>query len=227
MTSFFAPIIDFVAAHPHYAITAVFFLALSEAVPLIGIVVPGSTLIIAISAIATGADVNPWLLLLAATVGAILGDGLSFWLGQRYKRQILLAWPLNRYPQFVDRSETFIIRHGAASVFLARFAAVVRAFVPLVAGILGMSPRQFYAANVLSALAWAPAHVFPGVLLAMVLRLAGVSAGQLAMLAIAAVIAFAISVWAIRSYLKRHPPKVRLPRIPLRMQAENQLTKTL
>src|SRR5687767_12154557 len=112
MMSYFAPIIDFVAAHPHYAITAVFFLALSEAVPLIGIVVPGSTLIIAISAIATGADVNPWLLLVAATVGAILGDGLSFWLGQRYKRQILLAWPLNRYPQFVDRSETFIIRHG-------------------------------------------------------------------------------------------------------------------
>ena len=29
-----------------------------------------------------------------------------------------------------------------------------------------MSPRQFYAANILSALAWAPAHIFPGVLVA-------------------------------------------------------------
>jgi membrane protein DedA with SNARE-associated domain len=204
LTAYFSPIIDFVAAYPHYAITAVFLLALSEAVPLIGIVVPGSTLIIGISAIATGADVNPWLLLVAATVGAIFGDGLSFWLGQRYKREILLAWPLTRYPQFIDRSETFITRHGAASVFLARFTAVVRAFVPLVAGILGMSPRQFYTANILSALAWAPAHVFPGVLLAMAIRLAGVSAGQLTILIIAGVIALSVAIWAIRSYLNRH-----------------------
>jgi membrane protein DedA with SNARE-associated domain len=127
---------------------------LSEAIPVIGTVVPGSTLIIGISAIATGADVNAWLLLAAATTGAICGDGLSFWLGRQYHREILLAWPLNRYPQLIDRSETFINRYGAASVFLARFIAVVRAFVPLVAGILGMSRRQFYAANILSALAW-------------------------------------------------------------------------
>jgi membrane protein DedA with SNARE-associated domain len=111
--------------------------------------------------------VNPWLLLVAAIGGAIAGDGLSFWLGQRYHQEILLGWPLNRYPQFIGRSEAFINRYGVASVFLARFTAVVRAFVPLVAGILGMPPRQFYAANVLSALAWAPAHVFPGVLLAL------------------------------------------------------------
>jgi hypothetical protein len=49
-------------------------------------------------------------------------------------------------------------------VFLARFTAVVRAFVPLLAGILRMSTRHFYVANILSALVWAPMHVFPGVL---------------------------------------------------------------
>ena len=67
MTLHFSQIVDFVAAHPHYALTAVFLLALSEAIPVIGTVVPGSTLIIGISALATGADVNPWLLLVAAT----------------------------------------------------------------------------------------------------------------------------------------------------------------
>src|SRR5260370_39986024 len=121
MTSYFAELVDFVAAHPHYALTAVFLRALSEGVPVIGAVVPGSTLIIGISALATGAYVNPWLLLVAATLGAIVGDGLSFWLGQRYHREILLGWPLNRYPQLICRSERFIYRYGAASVFLARF----------------------------------------------------------------------------------------------------------
>jgi len=49
----------------------------------------------------------------------------------------------------------------------------VRAFVPLIAGILRMPARQFYAANTLSAVIWAPAHVFPGVMLAIVASLAG------------------------------------------------------
>jgi membrane protein DedA with SNARE-associated domain len=130
---------------------------------------------------------------------------LSFWLGQRYHQEILLSWPLNRYPQFIGRSEAFINGYGVTSVFLARFTAVVRAFVPLVAGILGMPPRQFYAANVLSALAWAPAHVFPGVLLAMAISLAGASAGQLSLLIFAGLVAVSAAVGAIRFYLNRHP----------------------
>jgi membrane protein DedA with SNARE-associated domain len=148
MTSYFSSLIDFVSAHSHYAYIAIFLLALSEAIPVVGTVVPGSTLIIGISAIATEADANSWILLIAATVGAIGGDGLSFWLGKRYHRTILNSWPLRQYPQFIARSETFIARYGAASVFLARFTAVVRAFVPLVSGILRMSPRQFYVANI-------------------------------------------------------------------------------
>jgi membrane protein DedA with SNARE-associated domain len=146
-------------------------------------------------------------------VGAIFGDGLSFWLGRRYHREILLRWPLNRYPQFIDRSEAFIKTYGGASVFLARFIAVVRAFVPLVAGILGMSSRQFYAANILSALVWAPAHVFPGVLLGMALHLAGLSPGRLAILLIVGLIAVSAAVRALRSYLNRHPFPPSLPDI--------------
>src|ERR1700730_10517283 len=96
MASYFSGFVDFVGAHAHYAFTAIFLLALSEAIPVIGTVVPGSTLIIGIGALATGADVNPWFLLVAAMAGAISGDGFSFWLGQRYHREILLSWPLNR-----------------------------------------------------------------------------------------------------------------------------------
>ena len=137
--------------------------------------------------------------------------GLSFWLGRRYHREILLRWPLNRYPQFIDRSEAFIKTYGGASVFLARFIAVVRAFVPLVAGILGMPSRQFYAANILSALVWAPAHVFPGVLLGMTLNLAGLSPVRLAILLIVGLIAVSAAVRALRSYLNRHPFPLVLP----------------
>jgi len=214
MTSYFAEIVAFIGGNPHYALAAIFLLALSEAIPLIGTVVPGSTLIIGICALATGAHVSPWPLLGAAIAGAIFGDGLSFWLGRRYHRELLLHWPLNRYPQFIDRSEAFIKTYGGASVFLARFIAVVRAFVPLVAGILGMPSRQFYTVNILSAIAWAPVHVFPGVLLGMALRLADVSPGRLAILLIVGLIAVSVAGQTLRFYWNRHPFPATLHRDP-------------
>jgi hypothetical protein len=42
MTFYFSGFVDFVGAHPRYALTAVFLLALSEAIPVIGTVVPAS-----------------------------------------------------------------------------------------------------------------------------------------------------------------------------------------
>ena len=202
MEAYFSALVDFISAHPHYAHIAIFVLALSEAIPVVGTVVPGSTLILAISALATSANVNLWMLLVAAVTGAIAGDGFSFWLGQRYSREILNAWPLNRFPQFIARSERFITRYGVASVFLARFTAVVRAFVPLISGILQMSPRQFYIANVASAVTWAPAHVFPGVLLAMALQFTGASVEQRALVVIAGLIVAALIIFATHRYIK-------------------------
>src|SRR2546430_14759339 len=140
MSSYFAGLVDFVGAHPQVSFLAVFLLALSEAVPVVGTVVPGSSLIIAISALATAANITPWGLLIAAVAGAIAGDGFSFWLGHRYRRQILRGWPLNRFPRVIGRSAQLIRKYGIASVFLARFTAVVRAFVPLLAGVITISP---------------------------------------------------------------------------------------
>jgi len=69
ITSQVQGLIDFVGSHPHFALVAVFLLALSEAVPVVGTVVPGSTAILGISALATTAQLDPWLLLMAATLG--------------------------------------------------------------------------------------------------------------------------------------------------------------
>jgi len=199
MTSdYYAALTGFVSAHAHYAYGIIFLLAFSEAVPVVGTFVPGSTLVFAVSALATNAGAKPWLLLVGATLGAIAGDGISFWLGQRFSREILNAWPLVKYPHFVVQSEKFIARYGAAGVFLARFTAVVRAFVPLVAGILQMPPRRFYAANILSAAAWAPAHVFPGVVLALAVGVTDAFSGQRLLIVITGLIAATLVVLAAR-----------------------------
>ena len=189
-------VIQYVGSHPYFAFLAILLLALSEAIPVIGTVVPGSTLILAISALATTADVNPWLLLVAAVIGAIVGDGLSYWLGYQYHREILSGWPLNRFPGLIKRSAHFIRRYGVTSVFLARFTAVVRAFVPLLAGIMKMSSTHFYVANVLSALVWAPLHIFPGVLAGMAINLAGPHAATLGLIFVGALVVVSM-VWHV------------------------------
>jgi len=196
MTSYLDGLVDFVGTHPQLSFFAIFLLALSEAVPVIGTVVPGSTLILAISALATTAGITPWGLLVAAVAGAIVGDGFSFWLGHRYRRQILRGWPLNRFPGLIERSAQLIRKYGIASVFLARFTAVVRAFVPLLAGILKMSSRHFYVANILSALVWAPMHVFPGVLVGLAIAFGGANAPELS-LAVMGVLTLAWVAWSM------------------------------
>jgi membrane protein DedA with SNARE-associated domain len=202
VTTYLHGLLDLVAEHPNFAFAAVFLLALSEAIPVVGTVVPGSSLILGICALVTTADVKPWPLLVAAFLGAVMGDGVSYWLGYQYRREILRGWPLNRFPRLIAHSAVFVKKYGVASVFLARFTAVVRAFVPLLAGIFRMSSAHFYFANVLSALVWAPLHVFPGILFGMAIALGGVHAQQLGALAIGAVIIGAIA-WSLLKARRR------------------------
>src|SRR5579872_1348790 len=107
MHSFLSAVTDFIAMHPHAAAWAVFLLAFSEAIPIVGTVVPGSTLVVAVSALALDAQISAWVLVAAATLGAILGDGAAFWLGLSCHRQVLDRWPLNRFPRVIATSQTF------------------------------------------------------------------------------------------------------------------------
>lgn len=164
MASFFDPLIAFVSAHPELAYLTVFLAALLEAVPVVGSVIPGSTIILALSGLIPGGELRLGWVLAVAIAGALLGDGSAFWLGHRAKREILSSWPLSNYPRLVAQSEAFFHRWGTLAVFFARFVPPIRAFVPITAGALGMPPARFFAANIPAVLLWAPAHVLPGVL---------------------------------------------------------------
>jgi membrane-associated protein len=133
-------------------------------VPVVGSVIPGSTIILALSALVPGGELKLQWVLLAAAIGAVLGDGSAFWIGHRQQREILNTWPLTNYPRVVEQSESFFHRFGSWAVFFARFVPPIRAFVPVTAGALGMTPAKFYAVNIPAILVWAPAHVLPGVL---------------------------------------------------------------
>ena len=164
VTSFLDPLIAFVSAHAGLAYLTLFLAALLEAVPVVGSVIPGSTIILALSALVPGGELQLVPVLAAAVAGAVLGDGTAFWIGHRSQREILTTWPMANYPHLVAQSEAFFQRWGALAVFFARFLAPIRAFVPITAGALDMAPLRFYAINIPAIVLWALAHVLPGVL---------------------------------------------------------------
>ncbi len=205
MTSFLNPLIAFVSAHPGLAYLTVFLAALLEAVPVVGSVIPGSTIILALSGLIPGGELGLEWVLAAAIAGALLGDGSAFWIGHRAKREILNVWPLSNYPHLVARSEAFFRRWGALAVFFARFVPPIRAFVPITAGALGMSPPLFYTVNILAILLWAPAHVLPGVLAVSALHEyagiphhAGIAKHYWMLAVIGGALMIALATWMIR-----------------------------
>ena len=164
MSGIIDQLVAFVAAYAWLAYLTLFLAAFLEAVPVAGSLIPGSTIILALSAMVPGGELDLIGVLAAAAAGAVAGDGIAFWIGHVQQRRILNVWPLSKYPAVVAQSEAFFHRFGTLAVFFGRFVPPIRAFVPITAGALGMTPLRFYSVNIAAVFLWAPAHVLPGVL---------------------------------------------------------------
>ena len=170
LASWIDQLTHFVAAHAWLGYLTLFLAALLEAVPVFGSVIPGSTIILALSALVPSGDLDLVWVLLSAAAGAVIGDGTAFWVGHVQQSRILETWPMSRYPAVIAQSEAFFHRFGTLAVFFGRFVPPIRAFVPVTAGALGMPPLKFYGVNIAAVFLWAPAHVLPGVLAVSVLH---------------------------------------------------------
>lgn len=186
------------AQHQLVAYVIAGLMAAAEALPVIGTAVPGTTLIVAVSALVPSGALDIWPLIIATVVGAVAGDGLSFWLGRRFGRDLVALWPLRRHPELVARAEALLLRHGGKSVVFARFFPGLRAFVPLAAGTSGMQSGRFYVFNISSALLWASSHVVVGVALGASLHLVTAIAGRLAVFVVLLAIILWVAVWLAR-----------------------------
>lgn len=219
--AFITSIVTFSRVHQELAYGLIFTVALSEALPVIGAFVPGDAVILGVSALVPAGALSLWPLIIAATVGAILGDGFSFWLGLRYRESIVNHWPFSRYPRMVTRGETFLTRHGGKSVFIARFTPGVRAIVPALAGTLGMSRRRFYSMNVLSALSWGPVHVLAGAAIGATLVVLGAVASRLAIIVAILIVLIGLIVLLTRYALRRLPPLLEAAQARLHVWAQH------
>lgn len=138
-----------------------FFVAFAESVAVVGLIVPGSTLIVLAGFLVIAGKGTFTGLFLMATLGALMGDLLSLWLGKRYGSRILRMRIFRRRRAIVHYAQKFFINHGGKSLFFARFLGPIRGITPFIAGMSGFRASAAYVYISLSALLWGV--VYPGI----------------------------------------------------------------
>ena len=95
-----------------------------------GLPVPGETALLAGAALSrSGTLFLPWVVA-TAIVGAILGDNIGFMIGRRGGRALVERFgpKIGLTPPRLEQFDAFFERHGAKTVFIARFVTGLRVF---------------------------------------------------------------------------------------------------
>ncbi|MCG6935000.1 MAG: VTT domain-containing protein [Proteobacteria bacterium] len=197
-STFLTALLDWLQQHTIVSLIIVFLVALGESLAFVGLLVPGAVLMVGFGALIALGYLPFWPTVLSAVLGAVAGDGLSYWLGAYYNQRLAAMWPFTRYPGLLERGQTFFTRHGGKSVLLGRFFGPLRPIIPAIAGMMAMPLRKFILVNVLSALFWAPLYLLPGILFGTALELASEFAGRFTLLLVSLLVLLWLLAWLVK-----------------------------
>jgi membrane-associated protein len=134
----------------------VFLLPGLEAAVLIGVFFPGEIAVLLGGVAASQGSVSIAAVLVAACLGAVLGDQVGYVVGREWGEQVLSKLPDKLLDQEkLDKAHAFVRRMGAKGVILGRWTAALRALVPGMAGMARMSYPRFLIANIIGGVGWA------------------------------------------------------------------------
>lgn len=126
---------------------------------LVGLVVPGDTIVI-VAGTAVGSPIEGLALVLAVIVGALLGESIGFWLGRWLGPRIRFSRLGARVGEHNwARAELYLRRRGGPAIFLSRFLPVLHSLVPLTVGMSGFAYRRFLAWTAPACAVWAVLYV--------------------------------------------------------------------
>ena len=137
-----------------YGLVILFVLIAMESA---GVPLPGETALITAGVLAARGDMDIVEVIVVAAAAAIIGDNVGYWVGRLGGRRLLERWePLERHASRVlPWSERFFKRHGAKTIFLGRFFAVLRVTAAWLAGISRMHWWRFFLWNAAGGICWA------------------------------------------------------------------------
>lgn len=149
-----------IRAAGYVGIAAIIF---TESGLLIGIVLPGDSVLFTAGFLASQGYLSIVPLLLLSFTMAALGDNVGYWLGKRFGPSVFRR-PDSIFlnPENIRRAERFYEEHGTKTIVLARFIPVIRTLAPLLAGVGSMRWRTFMTYNLLGAFIWGVGVTFLG-----------------------------------------------------------------
>lgn len=129
---------------------------------LVGLVIPGDTIVI-VAATAVNGPVEYFALALAVILGALTGESIGFALGRLFGPR-LRASRLGRRigERWWVRAENYLDRRGGIAVFISRFLPVLHSLIPISVGMSTMSYRKFMTWTVPASTIWSFAYVSVG-----------------------------------------------------------------
>lgn len=133
---------------------------------LVGIFLPGDSLLITAGLVAATGALDIWWLNVLLSIAAVVGDSVGYAIGARIgPRLFTREKSLFFNPRHVERTRRFYARHGARTIVIARFVPIVRTFAPVVAGVGQMSYRRFLFYNIAGGVGWVVSMTWTGYLL--------------------------------------------------------------
>ncbi len=126
---------------------------------------PGDSLLFALGVLTVSNEnpLNIWILSPLLMAAALIGDNVNYtvgrWLGPRVFRD-----DQSRYfkRQHLVKTQSFYEKFGPKAVILARFAPIIRTFVPFVAGVGAMKRSRFIGYSIIGAILWINGFLFAG-----------------------------------------------------------------
>lgn len=122
-----------------------------------GIPIPGETITIVGGFLAGSGELNYWIVLGTAIIGAVLGDNFGYWIGRIGGWEFLLRFGkfFGFQENILEATKNKFAQNAAKAVFLGRFIAFLRIFAGPLAGIARMPYPQFLWCNFAGAALWA------------------------------------------------------------------------
>ena len=130
---------------------------------LIGLFLPGDSLLVTAGLFAARGDLDLFSLNLTLSLAAILGDTVGYNIGAKAGPKIFSrdnSFFFNR--KHLISTKEFYDRHGAFTIVIARFVPIIRTFAPVVAGVGAMQYRRFLSYNVFGGIGWVAATTCGG-----------------------------------------------------------------
>ncbi|WP_339516512.1 bifunctional DedA family/phosphatase PAP2 family protein [Pseudomonas sp. RL_15y_Pfl2_60] len=162
MSQWIEPLTGWLSSNPQWLAAAVFLIALTECLAIVGLIVPGTFLLFAVAAMAGSGALSLGETLLLAYCGGLLGDALSYALGRFFHEDIRRLPGLRQRAHWLAYAENYFQRYGIASLLVGRFIGPLRPMLPMVAGMLNMPLPRFIVVSLLAAAGWSVAYLLPG-----------------------------------------------------------------